>query len=472
MDTAATCGSFTGTGWLNTLTVSSTRSLTIVTNFTIPATATIVNSGTIIWGTTGTAGAITVATTIPGNFTLGGSGNSTRTIGANLTCSGAVTMTGQQNINGAYNMYFQNGFEGGGNVLGGTCSVYLQGGQLGARFSTTNVYLDGNLTCRAGTTTFSYVGFGYLAAETTVTWLSGTFTTTASFIIISGNVTFNTGSDVVFDKIQFLPASPVGNATLTLADDLYIKDILLQGASDSYTTAGAFSIKCSGSLYSYTTNSFYSIPLKGASTFEMVGTGTLGIARNFAGSASSKAVTYLGMNVVINTAGTMTWGAIGLNADKTLTYTAGTLAGSGTVYVVGTYSFSGDITYPNMVIGFLDSGVAAASDGPYVCNLLTDCTLGTLTVNYNSTINITDTKTVDITGAFASYGNIGIDNVVASTGTGYINHTGTQNITHTDFTNINSTNKLYTFNGDVTTCTNVEEIDVTDMKAPLTLVVF
>ena len=382
------------TGYTGTLTINASCKLLVVSNLTLSATMTMVNNGTFQWTSNLTNLALGYSgISIPGNVTLGFYGNKTYEIGSNFTFLGIVTIDGQciiNNYSGSWSMYFQGGVVG-ANYTTGNISIYLQGGTISSKFATVNVYLDGNLTVRAGTSTFTYIGFGYSATNCTVTWLSGTFTSTPSFIEIKGNITFNTGSDVVFDKLQFLPASPVGNATLTLSDDLYVKDILLQGSSDSYTTVGAYSIKCSGSLYSYTTNTFYSVPLLGDSTFEMVGTGTLGIARNFAGSASSKPVTYLGMNTVINTAGTMTWGAIGFDNSKTLTYTAGTLAGSGTVYIVGTYSLSGDITYPNIVVGFQNKGIATGSDGPYVCNFLTDCTVVNLTENYNSTINSTDT---------------------------------------------------------------------------------
>jgi hypothetical protein len=178
---------------------------------------TMVNNGTFQWTSSATNLALGYSgISIPGNVTLGFYGNKTYEIGSNFTFLGQVTIDGQCNINsysGSWSMYFQGGVVG-ANYTTGNISIYLQGGTISSKFATENVYLDGNLTVRAGTSTFTYIGFGYSATNCTVTWLSGTFTSTPSFIEVRGNVTFNTGSDVLFDKLQFFPGSPVTAPTV------------------------------------------------------------------------------------------------------------------------------------------------------------------------------------------------------------------------------------------------------------------
>lgn len=459
-----TCGIFTGTGYAGTLTINASCKLQVNAGFTISATTTLTNNGSISWGTGSTAGTLTTGITIPGAFTFNGT-TATQTLGSNATFSGIVSFTAQSTINGNA-VYFQAGVVG-ANYISGTTAIYLQGGTVSSKFATTNVYLDGDITLKAGTTTFSYVGFGYINNATTVTWLSGTLTSTTSYIEINGNVTFNTGSDVLFDKLYFFATN---NQTYTLSDDLYVKDLMLAGNQGGiYTTAGAYSIKVSGSVYSYTTNTFYSSILTGTAKLEMVGTGTLGIARNFAGSSSTKPITYIGLDIDINTAGTMTFGNIGLSENKTLTYTTGTIAATGTINIVGVYTLSADLTYPNVVIGEADKGTSTSTYDPYVLNITTDTTIDNLTINHNSELYITDTKTIDITTSFTTRGTYMVNIIILSTGTGYINYTGTvgnMNIVRTDFTNINATNQLVTFKGVVTTSTNIYSVDYEDISAP------
>jgi len=456
------------TGYTNTLTINSSCKLLCYASIIFPATMTLVNNGNLTWGDGASVGDINSAIDIPGNFTFGGSGNSTRTISANLTLLGAVTMTGQQKVNGAFNIYIKNGFEGNGNIFDGTCSIYLQGGQLGARFANSNVYLDGTLTTRAqASATFGYFGFGWVSA-CTVTWLSGTLTNTNTFTVFSGLTSFNIGSNVVFYRVKFNENTAY---TYTLLADLYVTDILTEylSANIAITIDGAFNIKVAGNLRSYTASTYYSTYFKGTATFEMVGTGTLGLAQNYAGSGSVKAITYVENNIIINTAGTITFGNIGISGSNTLTYTAGTIAGTGEIYIVGTASLTGTVTYPNVTIGFLNKGESSYFTGPFVLNVLTDMTFTNLYINYNSTMNITDTKTLTIPTTFHSRGNYLANNVIASSGTGTITFNGAKgslDLVKTDFTNISATNRLITYGGTITTSTLVNSVDVTDLSSP------
>lgn len=468
-----TTGTLYCTGYTGTITINASCNLTVVANLTFSATMTLVNSGTLTYMTVSTVNALLISgIDIPGTVSLGVSGNKIWEIGSNITFLGAVTFAGQNRMNsylGPWNVYFKTNVTANGNVVAGTCSIYFQGGTIDGRFGTTNVYLDGNVTTRAQfSNIFNYVGFGGYANTCTVTWLSGTFTNNNTFITITGTTSFDTGSDVSFYRFRF---AETNSHTITLLDDLYIQDILLEGNQGAlYSIDGAYSIKCSGSIYSYSTNTFYSSVLTGTATLEMVGTGTLGIARNFAGSSSSKPITYVGMNISINTAGTMTFGNIGLSENKTLTYTTGTIAATGTINIVGVYTLSADLTYPNLVIGEQDKGTSIASYDPYVLNITTDATIDNLTINPNSELYITDTKTIDITTSFTTRGVYFVNVLISSTGTGYINYTGTTlgnaSIVRTDFTNISSTSQLITFKGVVTTSNNIYSVDFEDISSP------
>jgi len=460
------CGTINATGYTGTLTINSSCKLSVPANVTFSATMTLTNNGTFEWTTSTTTGAlINTGIDIPGAVSIS---STTRTLefGSNVSFLGIVTIGNQTTFNnsgGSRNVYFKAGVIG-ANAISGSVSIYLQGGTVSSKFGTANVYLDGNITFRTGTNTFAYVGFGYTTA-CNVEWLSGTVTSTPSYVEVRGPVTFNTGSDVLFNKLQF---NPTAAHTVTLADDLYVKDILIEGTSGASTIIdGAYKIKVSGNIRSYTTNAFYSNYFKGTATFEMVGTGTLGLAQNFAGSSSSKGVTYIENSIIINTAGTTTFGNIGVSGSGTLTYTTGTIAGSGGIYVVGTYSITGTFTLPVLYFGGNDRGVSTYNSGPYVCNLLTNITINNLTINYNSTLNITDTKIITVATTILSRGNWANNNVIASSGAGYINYLGNcnvMNLVYTDFTNITATPKhLAVYKGTLTNCSNIEAVDLNNL---------
>ncbi len=265
------------TGYTNTITM--TFGITVSGAITLVAAMTI--SGTGFLSSIVTSILTSNGKTWPNAFTLGGS-SQIYTLGDNWTITGLFTTNGTTQITVNSNTIIANGGVAATTVLTGNANLTLGG--------------TGTVTgTLAINTTMNTAGTITLGAN--VSWRSATYTYTAGTFNPNGfNVNFGASAQnttVNMSGITFFTVSNSRNI-LTLTSDLNMSSTWSTGASGSTTTInGAFNVNVGGSL-TITSNNQGGIV--GTATIVFTGTGTW----------SQSGVDGLQLNVVINTAGTLT----------------------------------------------------------------------------------------------------------------------------------------------------------------------
>lgn len=391
IDTTCACTSFVCTGYTHTLSgtgsLSTTSTVTLVSGMTLSGSWDMIFAGSAI--VTQSSG----GKTLPGGLQL--NGTAIYTLSGTWTVTGALTVAGGSTINtGALSV--AGGITMNGTLLG-TSSVTMTGGTWSGAASArlqTPLTFAGNVT----------VSGSVYARGNTITYSSGTITTTGSTLFCEGlfNVTFNT-SGMTWNNVS------VTNATYTLSSDLICSGTLTIASTASTTFSGAHNIStgdctiggtavvtvtlsgnltASGNLLlSSTTSTTFSgsfaiqaatCTIQNTQTVTLAhdltitGTTTIADANVIAGSfnwntagltttgALSGAATIvfngtgtwsgassLSNSATINTAGTLTLSGTVLYSGGTLTYTGGTVSASGATLSVssGTLDTSG-VTWP------------------------------------------------------------------------------------------------------------------------------
>ena len=316
-DTSArACQSLTMTNWTGTLTMTNT--LTVSFGITLGASMTFAGSAALIQNSTGTITSNGKTINIP--FTIAGG---TRTVtladamavsglmtfgpsaASSVTCNGqSITCTGGMTVGGA-----------GTNIsVSGTTTVTFAGtGQTLTGHSGSNMGLA--LTFNAT----SYTVSGTLQMTGSITHTAGTATLTGATLTIRGgtlNIDINgMGS---WPTLNFNPNSA---GTWTLLSDANCVDLALNAsASQTNTIAGAFTIHCSGN-----------ISIGSAANSWMVSTtATIHATGSACVLSSASASQQLRVDIDIDTAGTFTLSGTVYYAARTISRTAGTIAGAST----------------------------------------------------------------------------------------------------------------------------------------------
>lgn len=384
IDTASATASIVCTGYTNTLTLNAdltcTSTVTFVAGMTIAGTA-----GTLICnaggGTTLTSG----GKVLTGGLTLKTSGNFTYTLSGAWACNGLLT----------YDVTNVMTFSGGSVSSAGGITFGGVGASLQAIGTTT--------TLTGGTWSFSGGGnwngplvlagnitvSGTVGCPTTLTYSSGTITTTGSSLSIIASATVST-SAVTWDTVL---SSAASGKTVTLSNNLNAATLTINGVGGcEFAGAGVANFTDAtiggGGLVCTTT-----VNVSGTTTISANLTGAAGL-----NSASLVLNSGTGINSTLTLNGTGTWsgsGAVNTNTGLvkincpgntlTITYT-GNFIGALT-YVAGTVVTTGN-TFT------LGNGTCTLDTAGMVWDNITKG-LGTNTVILNSLLTVAGTLTLN-----------------------------------------------------------------------------
>lgn len=304
VDASARAGlSLTCTGFTGTLTFD--QNLTITNNITLVAAMTL--AGTAILISNNTATITTNGKTINTAFRF--NGQNTKTLADNFTITGQLSFTpgsfATTTVNGntiaCGGHLDMNSGAAGGAVSGTTAFVFNGTGTWTGGANVADLRLATTVNT-AGTLTLS----GVVRASCVFTYTAGTVVTTGSTMTIVTNATFNTGTSITWDNFEQRAG------TLTLSSDLHISGTYSHTSASNLTLAGAFTMYVGGS-FTFT----------GGVNGTLDSTNTT-IVLNGTGTWSGSSV--VRTDLTINTAGTITISGEVRFREKTLKYTAGTLA--------------------------------------------------------------------------------------------------------------------------------------------------
>ena len=303
---AATCAGIDFTNYVNTITIN--QSFIIKGNINIGTGGYNVGGGNTMYA--GATGTITSnGTSWKGNF--GFIGNSqTYTLTDDLTVNGTLTfnVSAVGTING-FNIYAKFNVQQLNFAVVGSTNLIFAGTGTWSNVSSAHIGLN-IIINTTGTITFG----------TNIYYGVGTFTYTSGTVITTGNnfylrVTCNIDcAGINFNNFQFLGTSQV----YTLLDDLTVNGDLTLGAVTNVTING-FSVTANASVLLTTTGN-----VAGTTTLIFGGTGIW-----------SHSAGFLGLNTIINTAGTITLGPSVRYQTGILTYTAGTIITTGSTLIIG-----------------------------------------------------------------------------------------------------------------------------------------
>ena len=288
--TICTCKSFTCTGYTGTLTVNGTirvaGSVTLVSAMTITTSA-----GTPILSVTAT-GTLTSNTKVwPYQIAFSGAPATTFTFADNWTAQQTVTMAATCVYNG--NTLNMVGLTGACNTSG-TTTFNFNG--TGTWNTTVGTIINNTTINTAGTLTISGT---VLFGNATLTYTAGTVTHTGTLTLTNSTLATN---GMTWNNIT----NTSGNVTLT--NNLTCSGIYTQGN----TILNGSTLTCLGSFFKTSGNS------SGTTSISMTGTGTISTP----GTINNP--------FTINTAGTITFSGTCSFGNNSWTYTAGTIAVSGT----------------------------------------------------------------------------------------------------------------------------------------------
>lgn len=292
----------------NALTISSGQVLTVTGGTTSLPPANVSGSGTLVIGVSTTTCALTTnGASIAGNFTFAGTG--AKTLTGNMTVSGLYTKSGAAAVNGAGTVITC----AGGVTLGanhtGTTKLKVTGGTYtGGNFTmTSDLEFAGNVTISSA----SNMRYGSGSSTCTMTYTSGTITTTGSTLVPAGNSTLNTNG-IVWNNI-----TPSATLTITLTSDLTLTGLLTYAGAT--TINGAFIVHAQGGINT-------------SSAANSGGTATLSWE---AGTWTGGSGTIANNLVFLGGANTLTLSGYVRIAGGTMTYTSGTVDTPGGQLILG-----------------------------------------------------------------------------------------------------------------------------------------
>lgn len=457
--TATSVGlSLTFTGFTGTFAGSS--GITISGNITLDAGMTLTYTGTLTINTTSTITSNTVIWS--GNIGIGvAAGTFTVTLADDLYIAGTFTTvsTVQLTINGN-NLYVAGNFSvPTGSTLVGTTGVILNtttSQTLTTRTDIVNLRLD--LTFNAtGTIVLANnirLGTG-ISTNKTITYIAGTMSMPANI-----NIQVDAGRTINLDTsgMTWSSITVLSNGVFNLVSDLYLSGTLVTSTN---SWSGSFTIYVGGGLTLTGTAS----AAASTTSIEMNGTGTI------SGSGG------LRLNLIINTAGTITFsGTITYNTG-TLTYTAGTVITTGSTLTIATtvailntagiiwnnitisingttvnnslLTISGTLTYS------ATSAITFGGTAGWTCGTFT-CTVAGLTHTFTIGNTYTITSAFNITAA-TNASRITLRSSSGGTKVAFtLMPSATQNVGFVNATDLDSNagQTIYSFNGVITTTFN------------------
>lgn len=221
--------SLTFSGYTNTITINTGQTITIAGNFTDDT-----NHG---WTVTG-SGKITISAastitsggkTFPGAVTF--TNTNTKTLSGNWVISGLLTFSGATTLNWTTNESISCSGITATASCSGTAKIILTGGTWsGASVVSNNLDIQGNVT--VSSSVFYQTG--------TLTYISGTVTTTGSTLNINANTTLNTNG-ITWANITVAAASTITlNSLLTVSGILSTSNIAVTWAGTDGWTCGTF----------------------------------------------------------------------------------------------------------------------------------------------------------------------------------------------------------------------------------------
>jgi hypothetical protein len=247
------------------LTISSGYTSTITHNAVVTVAGNLtLNTGYTIAGSS--AMTISAASTITGNSkawanNMTFSGANTKTISGNFTITGTLILTGTTTLNQTgTDTIIIGGLTSNSAGTSGTARIKITGGTWsGASTVSNNMDIAGNVTIS---------GLVYYNTNT-LTYISGTVTTTSSTLNLQGNLTLNTNGITWFNITVGTSATITLNSLLTATGTLSLP-------SASVTMAGSFGFTVGLLLYSNTS----------AATFTLVNTVTYTITTDLTARTS------------------------------------------------------------------------------------------------------------------------------------------------------------------------------------------
>lgn len=292
----------TGVITLSTIRLAAGANLSYVAGTIIATSSTLYLTSTVTLDTNGI------------NWNNISSSGSTITNNSTLKVVNTLTITATTIINGSDINTASLTHSTTGNLTGTSLLVFDGTGTW--THTTTTGYLGLNTTINtAGTITFGGGGVRF-GGSATLTYVSGTVVATTPFYV-NGTCSLNV-APIAFNAFQINGISTV----CTLLDNITVNGELRFNGSTACTVNG-FNIYCNSNVYiqpNYTINGTTVLQLVGASM-----------------TWTHQTVSYMGLPIVINTSGTLTFGVNGLrlSGGTSLIYTAGTLAGSYYLYFGG-----------------------------------------------------------------------------------------------------------------------------------------
>lgn len=369
---AATCAGIDFTNYVGTLTVNA--SFRINGNINLGTGGyTVGGSNTTYIGATGTITSNGVVWA--GNFGFLGT-SQTYTLADDLTVNGVIThaVTTVGTLNG-FNLYAKGTLNITNGSLIGTTDLYLIGtGTLNVVGG--NMILGLNTTINTtGTITFGANGVKFGNGKT-FTYISGTVNATNGFFV-SGTCSLDVAA-IAFNGFQINGTSTV----CTLLADITINGELRFNGATSCTVNG-FNLLCYNNVYFQPAN----FNIVGTSTVQVLGTCTW----------THQSSSYCGLNVVFNTAGTITISANGfrLRNPCTFIYTSGTVTGT-----LNLILFSGAVSMDSSPITWATMTVSGIS----TLNLLSDIYFSGL-FQLNSGLTVNGAYTCYVGGQFRRVSN-------------------------------------------------------------------
>ncbi len=313
---------------------------------------------------------------------------STVTLSSNTNCARFASTTNQAcTLTGAFFLYCSNGVSAGETITSSTTTIEITGGTWTCG-SNRNIQTD--LRFNGNSTISGQVGF----ANRTMTWVSGTITTTGSELFVRGNCTLNT-EGMFWNNIQW---GPNANITVTLTSNWDINGVVTfaGGTSNIINTTTGKLMNCYGGFTtgSSTVVGTATLYLRGGS-WTAGGTGIVSIPLTINGNPTISGVVYYGGNGILTyEAGTP------VVTGSTLTLTSCTLDTVGMSWnTVATSATTAQIYTINSLLSAatLNLGLATTQNftgtAGFEVTTLSCAAISVQTINFKESITYTVTDT-------------------------------------------------------------------------------
>lgn len=290
VNVASACTTLTMTGYLGTLTMTSTLTVTgaVTLGGAFAGTGALILSG---GSQTITSNSVTIPT-----LTISGTG--TKTLTGNASVSGVTTISAITTLAGTGDLTTAGNLVVSSAISGRTIT------RTGGTWSGTAT-VSSNLTFNGNSTISGAVSFG----TSTMTYTSGTITMSSVVLSLAAACTMFTGSNMKFSAITTAITGSPG--TVTLNDDLWCLGAFSNNSNCYFApTSATYKVYIGGNL--------------GHATNAMIYGGTAETILNGTGTWNNNSVT-MRNKVIIDTAGTISLGNITLNTTGSLYYVAGTV---------------------------------------------------------------------------------------------------------------------------------------------------